>query len=98
MKHPITIRASIQNNGVEVASDSQNVKKGIPETLLMRIPPTSVTGHYKLKVEGLYHGVLGGIAFINETNLVFSNRSMTIFVQTDKPIYKQGENGKFLRS
>lgn len=36
-KHPITVRASIQNNGVEVAADSQNVKKGIPEVLLMRV-------------------------------------------------------------
>lgn len=94
-KHPITVRASIQNNGVEVAADSQNVKKGIPEVLLMRIPPTSVTGHYKLKVEGLYDGVLGGVAFVNETNLAFSNRSMTIFIQTDKPIYKQGETINF---
>lgn len=36
-KHPITVRTSIQNNGVEVAADSQNVKKGIPEVLLMKV-------------------------------------------------------------
>lgn len=59
-----------------------------------QIPPTSVTGHYKLKVEGLYDGVQGGVAFVNETNLIFSNRSMTIFIQTDKPIYKQGDQGR----
>lgn len=37
MKHPITIRSSIQKNGVEVAADSRNVIKGIPEVLLMRV-------------------------------------------------------------
>lgn len=37
MKHPITVRAAIQWNGVEVASDSRDVKKGITEVLLMRV-------------------------------------------------------------
>uniref|UniRef100_A0A8D8R0S6 CD109 antigen n=1 Tax=Cacopsylla melanoneura TaxID=428564 RepID=A0A8D8R0S6_9HEMI len=94
-RHPIYVRSSIQRNGVEISSNMQHVKENIPETLIMRIPPTSVPGDYKLRVEGLYDGVLGGIAFLNETNLVFSQRSMTIFIQTDKPIYKQGETIKF---
>ncbi len=58
------------------------------------MPGTSVKGHYKLRVEGLHDGISGGVAFVNETDLTFSQRSMTIFIQTDKPIYKQGENGK----
>lgn len=57
------------------------------------MPPTSVPGHYKLRVEGTYDGLLGGIAFVNETVLTFSQRSMTIFVQTDKPVYMQGQTG-----
>lgn len=54
-------------------------------------------GEYKLRVEGLYDGVLGGIAFVNETKVVFSQRSMTIFIQTDRPVYMQGQTG-MLRS
>lgn len=49
-----------------------------------------------MKVEGLYDKISGGIAFINETDLTFSQRSMTVFIQTDKPIYMQGEIGVFL--
>lgn len=41
----------------------------------------------------MYDGVIGGYAFNNETRLNFSQRSMTIFIQTDKPIYKQSEIG-----
>lgn len=89
--NPITVRASIRRNGVEMSADSKDVKEGVMETLLMRVPPTSVPGEYKLKVEGLYENVLGGAAFVNETDLFFSQRSMTIFVQLDKPVYKQGE-------
>lgn len=66
----------------------------ICKILIFQIPPTSQIGAYKLKVEGDVHGVLGGKAFSNETDLQYSQRSMTIFVQTDKPIYMQGETGK----
>ncbi|KFM78457.1 hypothetical protein X975_17273, partial [Stegodyphus mimosarum] len=67
----------------------------IPETLLLKVPPTSLLGSYRLKVEGDVHGILGGRAFYNETDLHYSQRSMTIFIQTDKPIYMQGETVYF---
>jgi len=59
----------------------------------LQIPTTSVTGTYKLRVEGSYDRLMGGMAFVNETYLTFSQRSMTIFIQTDKPVYMQGESG-----
>lgn len=58
------------------------------------MPYTSAPGEYKLRLEGLYDNVLGGAAFANETKLTFSQRSMTIFIQLDKPVYMQGEMGK----
>ncbi|KAF5272540.1 hypothetical protein FQA39_LY07864 [Lamprigera yunnana] len=94
-KQQLTVRASIQRNSVEVSSDHKNITVGIPETLLMRVPSTSAPGEYKLRVEGLYENTLGGAAFFNETILTFSQRSMTIFIQMDKPIYMQGEEVRF---
>lgn len=92
---PMMVRASIQRNGVEISADHQEVKEGIPETLMMRMPPTSVGGDYKLRVEGMYNSLTGGQAFLNETHLAFSQRSMTIFIQLDKPVYMQGESVQF---
>lgn len=92
---PMTVRASIQRNGVEIATDYQEVKESIPETLMLRMPPTSVGGDYKLRVEGMYNSLEGGQAFLNETKLIFSQRSMTIFIQLDKPMYMQGETVRF---
>lgn len=92
---PITVRASISRDGVEMSSDSQIIKTGEPETLLMRVPPTTVPGEYKLRVEGKYEKAFGGIAFLDEARLTFSQRSMTIFVQTNKPVYKQGDLVQF---
>ncbi|KPJ10420.1 CD109 antigen [Papilio machaon] len=92
----MTIRASISRNGVEIADVIEKVKEGVPETLNMRVPATSVGGYYKLRVEGLYlDDPFGGRAFVNETQLTFSNRFMTIFIQMDKPVYKQGQTVKF---
>lgn len=34
---PLTIRANIQRNGVELTADSKDVKPGIPEVLLMKV-------------------------------------------------------------
>lgn len=63
-------------------------------SLLGQVPPTSVPGNYKLRIEGLYDSLFGGSAFVNETKLTFSQRSMTIFIQTDKPVYRQGQTGE----
>ncbi|XP_076278981.1 macroglobulin complement-related [Lasioglossum baleicum] len=92
---PMVVRASIQRNGVEVGADHQEVKEGIPETLMMKMPQTSVGGEYRLRVEGTYNSLTGGQAFLNETKLTFSLRSMTIFIQLDKPLYMQGETIRF---
>ncbi|KAG5340833.1 CD109 protein, partial [Acromyrmex charruanus] len=92
---PMMVRTSIQRNGVEIAADHQEVKEGIPETLMMRMPPTSVDGDYKLRIEGLFNSLTGGQAFLNETKLIFSQRSMTIFIQLDKPVYMQGDTIRF---
>lgn len=94
-QYATTVHASISCDGVQISGDSKEVKEGVPETLLMRIPPTSVEGEYKLRVEGFYQNVFGGLAFLNETRLQFSQRSMTIFIQTDKPLYMQGETVRF---
>lgn len=36
-KQPISVRASIQRNGVELASEISVIKEGIPETLLLLV-------------------------------------------------------------
>lgn len=64
--------------------------------ILQQVPATTVPGDYKLRVEGLYLDTpFGGRAFVNETQLTFSKRFMTIFIQMDKPVYMQGQTGKF---
>lgn len=62
----------------------------------MQVPTTTIPGDYKLRIEGLYlDNPFGGQAFSEETQLTFSNRFMTIFIQMDKPVYMQEQIGEF---
>ncbi|XP_063601843.1 CD109 antigen-like [Penaeus indicus] len=87
LSHPVDVRASLQKDGVEIASAKQDIIKGYPETLLLQVPRTSVDGHYRLRVEGNIPGTIGGTVFFNDTRLHFSTRFLTILVQTNRPVY-----------
>jgi hypothetical protein len=34
---PLTVRVAIQRNGVEISGETQDVKEGIPETIILRV-------------------------------------------------------------
>jgi hypothetical protein len=36
-RHPLTVRASIQRNGVEIGAASQDTKNGITESLIIKV-------------------------------------------------------------
>lgn len=89
----VTAHASILRDGLDIASAEQQCSAGIPEIMMLRVPPQAPDGSYKLKIEGRTD--TDEVVFSNETSLQFSQRSITIFVQTDKPIYRQGQTVKF---
>lgn len=89
----VVSHASILRDGLDISSVEQQCSVGVPETMMLRVPPQALEGSYKLKVEGRTE--TDEVIFSNETILEFSQRSITIFVQTDRPIYKQGQIVKF---
>nr|QOJ54018.1 macroglobulin complement-related 2 [Ixodes ricinus] len=95
IQEPVTVLASIQRNGVEVTQNVRECKAPVPEVILLKVPPSSIPGSYRLRVEGNINGVLGGTAFSYDTQLDFSQRSMTIFIQTDRPLYMQDQTVQF---
>jgi CD109 antigen len=85
----VTAHASILRDGLDIASAEQQCSTGVPETIMLRVPSQALDGLYKLKIEGRTE--TDEVVFSNETALEFSRKSITIFIQTDKPIYKQGQ-------
>ena len=57
------------------------------------MPENAQPGQYTMRVEGSVNGGLGGFLFQNETWLEFDAKQASVFIQTSKPIYKQGQTG-----
>ncbi|GFQ90018.1 pregnancy zone protein, partial [Trichonephila clavata] len=51
------------------------------------VPFNAIPGAYRLKVEGNHEGDLGGAEFSNETMVGFSERFLTILIQTNQLVY-----------
>lgn len=51
-------------------------------------------GNYSLRVAGYSDPNFEGQIFTNDTELFFDGKQISVFIQTSKPFYKQGQSGK----
>ncbi|KAK3756908.1 hypothetical protein RRG08_048499 [Elysia crispata] len=73
-----------------VASAQGTFQAGNPGTLHLKIPGSITKTSYTLTVEGA-----GGLTFTNSTTLDYSSKEFSLFIQTDKGIYKAGDTVNF---
>lgn len=66
------------------------LRSNITELVTIRLDELDVGSKYKLVAEGL-----SGIIFKHESPLKIESKNVSIFIQTDKAIYKPGETVKF---
>ena len=59
---------------------------------LLKVQDSLSSGSYKLHVHGTGHG----LNFHNKTDLICESKSVSIFIQTDKAMYKPGQTGSIL--
>lgn len=59
---------------------------------LFKLPLNSASGNYELLVEGLADG---RHIFSNRTSLMYTSKSTSVFIQTDKSMYKPGQDVLF---
>ncbi|XP_022654338.1 C3 and PZP-like alpha-2-macroglobulin domain-containing protein 8 isoform X2 [Varroa destructor] len=96
LARPVIVTATVHRDGVEIAKIEKEVaSEGVPELITFTLPTNLLPGHYRLQVEGAINDFNGGVAFSNETNLSLLQRSLTIIVQIDRPLYRQGQTVKF---
>ncbi|KAJ4443778.1 hypothetical protein ANN_05556 [Periplaneta americana] len=60
-------------------------------SLILGVPPTITAGKYMLRVEGNIPQTSRGTVFLNETEVAFSPRFLSIVIQTSRPVYKSGQ-------
>ncbi|XP_074646935.1 CD109 antigen-like [Tubulanus polymorphus] len=91
----ITIRASIRNNREEYASASEVFDRTTTKLVEMRMPEKAGEGRYYMRIEGSIDGGASGVIFSNETELIFDDKRVSIFIQLNKLIYTQGQTVYF---
>ncbi|XP_053399009.1 CD109 antigen-like isoform X3 [Mercenaria mercenaria] len=89
---PVSVTATLVNEGKKttVASVTGSFTQGTPGTLQLQVADDVHAGSYKLHVAGT-----GGATFKNETTISFESKSISLFIQTDKAMYKPGQTVNF---
>ncbi|XP_028967435.1 CD109 antigen [Galendromus occidentalis] len=96
LSRPVSVTATIHRDSVEIAKQERELSsERVPELITLQLPATLSPGRYRLLVEGSMNDYNGGVAFKNETRLILLQRSLTIVVQTDRPLYRQGQTVRF---
>lgn len=87
---PTVVKVSIIDVASDIDSKEIKVTPSHPEMVSLQIGNLNLTRTYKIVAEGL-----SGIEFKNSSMLRIDNRNHTMFIYTDKAIYKPGETIKF---
>nr|BAE44110.1 thioester-containing protein [Tauphaedusa tau] len=86
----VTVTASILRGTTSVATGTGVFKAGTPDSLTLKIPQGLPNAGYTLSVVGT-----GGLIFNNSTPLTFNSKELSLFIQSDKAIYKPGDTVDF---
>ncbi|GFO10659.1 Cd109 antigen-like [Plakobranchus ocellatus] len=88
----VNVKATISElyTSIVVASENGVFQAGQPGTLSIKIPKSLTPTRYLLEVEGS-----GGLTFTNSTDLSYIRKELSLFIQTDKGIYKAGDTVNF---
>lgn len=87
---PVTVRLTIDDGDKLNRSTEITVVENETRTTTIRLDDLSVNRNHKLTAEGL-----SGLIFKNTSNLNVESKNYSIFIQTDKAIYKPGEKIRF---
>lgn len=86
------VAVSLFNQHDEIASSEECLLPKIPTAIIFQVPQNAPNGSYKIYIRGTLPD--GDVVFYNETNVIFHAKSLSIFIQLNKPMYKHEEEGR----
>ncbi|CAH1779307.1 unnamed protein product, partial [Owenia fusiformis] len=86
---PVTVTAKVTKKG-QTYVGTATIAPGTSAVIAIPIPASADEGVYTLTVSGS-----GGLRFKDTTTLTLDPHSVSVFIQTDKAIYKPGQEVKF---
>nr|XP_027310791.2 CD109 antigen [Anas platyrhynchos] len=89
----VTVRGEVTRDNKTILSREMVFEKDSFGTLVLPVLPlNSASGDYELLVEGHADGQR---IFSNRTSLIYTAKSISVFIQTDKSTYKPGQDVMF---
>ncbi|NXW12871.1 CD109 protein, partial [Circaetus pectoralis] len=89
----VTVRGEVIRDNETILSGEMVFEKDSFGTLVLPVLPlNSASGNYELLVEGHADGRR---IFSNRTSLMYVSKSISVFIQTDKSMYKPGQDVMF---
>lgn len=87
---PVTIKLSIEDDDDTIITKEITLLSDETKLVILPVEDLIVNNNFKFTAEGI-----SGIIFKNLTLLNVESKNCSIFIQTDKAIYKPGESIKF---
>jgi hypothetical protein len=85
------VAVSLFNQHDEVAANEESLTPHSPTAIIFQVPQNAPNGSYKIYIRGTLPN--GPVVFYNETNVIFHSKSISIFIQLDKPMYRHDQIG-----
>ncbi|XP_071127944.1 CD109 antigen-like isoform X2 [Mytilus edulis] len=88
----VTVQAQLtrSTDKVPIGTAHGTFQQGTPKLLEVQVPDNLHSGSYEIEVTGS-----GGLVFTNKTGLSYQSKGISIFIQTDKAMYKPGQTVHF---
>ncbi|CAF3518149.1 unnamed protein product [Rotaria sp. Silwood1] len=87
------VAVSLFNQNDEIASNEERLIPQIPTAIIFQVPQNAPNGSYTIYVRGTLPD--GDVVFYNETNVIFHAKSLSIFIQLEKPMYRHDQLVRF---
>ncbi|CAF0782034.1 unnamed protein product [Adineta steineri] len=87
------VAVSLFNRNDEIAANEQSLIPEIPTAVVFQVPQSAPNGTYRIYIRGTLPN--GHVVFYNETNVIFHPKSLSIFIQLEKPMYRHEQLVKF---
>lgn len=85
----INLRVSVVQDSKEYASSALRFERPSSRLLQLQMPSNAKYGQYKLRIEGRLDELVSGNVFFNETDIEFTAKRASLFIQMSRPIYRQ---------
>ncbi|XP_076470049.1 CD109 antigen-like [Babylonia areolata] len=91
----INMRVAITQGQKEVASTEVLFERPSSRIMQLLVPENIPDGKYRLRLEGTLAQSTFGNIFENETDIEFTTKHASLFIQMNKPLYRQGDTVQF---